>query len=66
LKPSNPAAISISFPSIFEIARETGALDDSLRDPADPVIVAAARVHGLRLAISDQRIIASKLAPVVQ
>jgi PIN domain nuclease of toxin-antitoxin system len=49
-----------------EIARETAALGDSLRDPADRVIVATARVHGLRLVTSDQRIIASKLCPVVE
>ena len=53
-------------PVDLEIARETAALGDSLRDPADRVIVATARVHGLRLVTSDQRIIASKLAPVVE
>lgn len=36
-----------------------------LRDPGDRAIVAAARVHGLRLLTLDERIIASKLVPVV-
>lgn len=49
-----------------EIANEVAAIGDSLRDPADRVIVATARVHGLRLVTSDQRIIASKLCPVVE
>lgn len=53
-------------PIDLEIARETAALGDSLRDPADRVIVATARVHGFRLVTSDQRIIASKLVPVVE
>jgi len=34
-------------------------------DPADRIIVATARVHGLRLLTSDQRISKSKLVPVV-
>ena len=52
-------------PVTYEIALEFGALS-SLRDPGDRVIVATARVHGLRLVTSDQRIIDSKLVPVVE
>jgi PIN domain nuclease of toxin-antitoxin system len=37
-----------------------------LRDPADRAIAATARVHRLRLVTSDQRIIESKLVPVVE
>jgi PIN domain nuclease of toxin-antitoxin system len=37
----------------------------SLRDPADRAIVARARVERFRLVTSDQRIIESKLVPVV-
>jgi PIN domain nuclease of toxin-antitoxin system len=48
------------------IATEIAALGDSLRDPVDRTIVATARVHGLRLVTSDQRIIASKLVPVIE
>ena len=46
------------------IAAEVAALGDALQDPADRVIVATARVHRLRLATSDQRIIESELVPV--
>ena len=48
------------------VAREVWALGDSLRDPMDRTIVATARVHGLRLVTSDQRIISSKLVPVIE
>lgn len=51
-------------PISYEIAAEAGLLDN-LRDPADRAIVATARVHGLRLMTSDQRIIESKLVPVI-
>ena len=37
-----------------------------LRDPADRAIVATARIHRLRLVTSDQRIVESKLVPVVE
>ena len=47
-------------------ASEVVAIGDSLRDPGDRVIVATARVHRLRLVTSDQRIIDSKLVPVVE
>ena len=52
-------------PITFEIASEVASLGRSLRDPADRAIVATARVHRLRLVTSDQRIIESKLVPVV-
>ena len=52
-------------PLTAEIAAEVAALGPSLRDPADRAIVATARVHRLRLVTSDQRMIESKLVPVV-
>ncbi len=52
-------------PLTIEIAAEVAALGGSLRDPADRAIVATARVGGLRLLTSDQRIIESNLVPVV-
>ena len=51
-------------PLTYEVAAEAAAFG-SLKDPADRAIVATARVHGLRLATSDQRIIESKLVPVI-
>jgi PIN domain nuclease of toxin-antitoxin system len=51
-------------PLTYEVATEA-ALLGNLRDPADRAIVAAARVHRLTLLTSDQRIIESKLVPVV-
>ena len=51
-------------PLTFEVAAEVASLG-SLRDPADRAIVATARVERLRLVTSDQRIIESKLVPVV-
>jgi PIN domain nuclease of toxin-antitoxin system len=51
-------------PVTYEIAADAGSLH-GLRDPADRAIVATARVHRLRLMTSDQRIIESKLVPVV-
>ena len=51
-------------PITIPIAMDAGALM-MLRDSADRTIVATARVHGLRLLTSDQRIIDSKLVSVV-
>ena len=51
-------------PITREVAAEV-ALLGSLRDPADRAIVATARVQRLRLVTSDQRIIESKLVPVL-
>src|SRR5205823_369284 len=45
-------------PLTIEIAREFSLLG-ALQDPTDRVIVATARVHGLRLLTSDLRIIQS-------
>jgi len=53
-------------PLTTEIARETSLLGTSLRDPADRVIVATARSHGLRLLTSDQRIIDANLVSTVE
>ena len=51
-------------PVTCEVARDVAYLA-VLRDPADRAIVATARVHKFRLVTSDQRIIESKLVPVV-
>jgi PIN domain nuclease of toxin-antitoxin system len=53
-------------PINVRIAREVAVMGDSLKDPADRVIVATARIHGLRLVTSDQRIVESGLVPVVE
>ena len=52
-------------PITLEVAGEVHALGEYLRDPADRVIVTTARVHGLQLLTSDQRIIDSKLVRVI-
>ena len=52
-------------PLTVEVAAEVASLGGALRDPADRAIVATARVSKLRLITSDQRIIDSKLVPVV-
>ncbi len=51
-------------PLTTTVAEEAGALT-GLADPADRAIVATARVHGLRLLTSDQRIIEANLVPVI-
>ena len=51
-------------PLTIEIAKEVSFLG-ILRDPADRVIAATARVHGLRLLTSDQRIIASNVVSAI-
>jgi PIN domain nuclease of toxin-antitoxin system len=51
-------------PLSYQVASDVAALG-SLRDPADRAIVATARVHRLHLMTSDQRIIESKLVPVI-
>jgi len=49
------------------IASEVAALPETFpRDPADRIIVATARLLGARLLTSDQRIIESKLVPVLK
>jgi PIN domain nuclease of toxin-antitoxin system len=52
-------------PLTSEVALDVASLG-VLRDPADRAIAATARVHRLRLVTSDQRIIESKLVPVVE
>lgn len=52
-------------PLTMEIAREIAATGDALRDPMDRAIVATARVHGLSLLTSDERIIDSKLVRTI-
>jgi PIN domain nuclease of toxin-antitoxin system len=51
-------------PLTYEVATEAASLGN-LRDPADRAIVATARAPRLILMTSDQRIIESKLVPVV-
>jgi PIN domain nuclease of toxin-antitoxin system len=51
-------------PLTYEVALEAASLGN-LRDPADRAIVATARAHRLTLMTSDQRIIESRLVPVV-
>jgi PIN domain nuclease of toxin-antitoxin system len=53
-------------PLSYEVASEVESLGSVLRDPADRVIVATARVHRLRLMTSDQRIIESNLVAVIE
>ena len=52
-------------PLTIDVAKEVSSLRAILRDPADRVIVATARVHGLRLLTSDQRIIDSDVVSTV-
>ena len=60
---------SIGGPSIIPltstIARDAIALKQILIDPADCIIVATARVHGLRLLTADQRIIDSNVVSTI-
>ena len=53
-------------PLTIDIAKEVARLGATLRDPADRVIVATARAHGLRLLTSDRRIIESNLVSAVE
>lgn len=52
-------------PITVAIAQEYGALVPILRDPADTAIAATARVHGLRLMTSDDRIIESNVVSTI-
>jgi PIN domain nuclease of toxin-antitoxin system len=49
------------------VARDSTMLGTGMKgsDPADQMIVATARVHGLRLVTSDERIRKSGLVPVI-
>ncbi len=59
---SNPCVRVL--PLTFEIAADYAALA-ALRDPADRIIVATARVHRMKLLTSDQRIIDSGLCGTI-
>ena len=61
---ANPAFRII--PLTTDVAREMAAMGDALRDPADRVIVATARVHRLQLLTASQRIIESDLVAVIE
>ncbi|MBS1827765.1 MAG: type II toxin-antitoxin system VapC family toxin [Acidobacteria bacterium] len=52
------------FAITYEIALESAYLG-ILRDPADRAIVATARVHGLRLLTSDQRILSTNFVSTI-
>ncbi len=52
-------------PLTFAVAREVGALGWAHKDPADRFLVATARVLGLVLVTADERIIDSRLVPVM-
>jgi PIN domain nuclease of toxin-antitoxin system len=52
-------------PITVEVATEIAAVGDSLRDPFVRTIVCTARVHRLRLLTADERIIESRLVPVI-
>lgn len=54
------------FPITIPIAREFGAILTPLQDPADAIIAATARVHGLRLLTSDQRIIKANVVSTIE
>jgi len=60
---SNP--IFRVLPITYEIASDVFSLV-TLKDPADRAIVATARVHRLQLVTSDERIIESRLVPVIE
>ena len=51
-------------PLTYDVATEAASLGN-LRDPADRAIVATARANRFTLMTSDQRIIESKLVPVI-
>ena len=59
----NPAFTVL--PLTIPIAREVPPLMRVLRDPADCIIAATARVHGLRLLTSDQRILDANVVSTI-
>jgi PIN domain nuclease of toxin-antitoxin system len=59
----NPSFVIL--PLTIDIAREVSFLG-ALRDPSDRVIVATARVHGLRLLTSDQRVLDSNVVSAIE
>ena len=60
---SNP--IFRILPITYEIALDVHSLV-ALKDSADRAITATARIHRLQLVTSDQRIVESKLVPVIE
>jgi PIN domain nuclease of toxin-antitoxin system len=52
-------------PITVDVAMEVALVGSPLRDAFDRIIVCTARVHQLRLITADERIIKSKLVPVV-
>lgn len=52
-------------PLRFAVAREAAMLDWSHKDPADRFLVATARILSLVLVTADERIINSRLVPVI-
>jgi PIN domain nuclease of toxin-antitoxin system len=52
-------------PITVAVAEEFGVLFPILRDPADTAIAATARVHGLRLMTSDDRIIGANVVSTI-
>jgi PIN domain nuclease of toxin-antitoxin system len=60
---SNP--IFQIIPITFDVAVEVAAIGRHLEDPADRAIVSTARVRGLTLLTSGERIIDSNLVPVI-
>lgn len=60
---ANPAFVIL--PVTVELAAEVAAMGNALRDPVDRALVATARVFRLRLVTSDERIITSRLVPVI-
>jgi PIN domain nuclease of toxin-antitoxin system len=52
-------------PLTTQIAREIPTVLPALKDPMDATIAATARVHGLRLVTSDQRILDSNVVSTV-
>lgn len=53
-------------PITIEIAREAAALRPILIEPRNCIIAATARVHGLRLLTTDQRIIAANVVSTIE
>jgi PIN domain nuclease of toxin-antitoxin system len=53
-------------PITIAIAQEFGTLFPTLRDPADTAIAATARVHGLRLLTSDDRIVKANVVSTIE
>jgi PIN domain nuclease of toxin-antitoxin system len=53
-------------PVTRQVALEFGAVRLSHKDPADRLLVATARVHGLTLVTADQLLLKSKACPMIR